>query len=56
MSELESLNRIAEKLRKAGATLPAPAPEGTIEGAMNVGLCISLMLVEEEIELMSQRM
>lgn len=38
--------RISGQLRKAGATLPAPAATGTIEGAMNHGLCIALVVVE----------
>ena len=37
---------IALQLRKSGATLPAPTPEGTIESAINSGLCISLCVVE----------
>lgn len=39
--------RISEQLRKAGATLPAPAATGTIEGAMNHGLCLALVVVEK---------
>lgn len=42
-----ALGSISESLRKAGATLPAPEPTGTIEGAMNGGLCIALCVVEE---------
>jgi hypothetical protein len=37
---------IALQLRKSGATLPAPAPKGTIESAINSGLCIALCVVE----------
>jgi len=54
MNELDALKRIETQLRNIGATLPAPQPTGTVEGAMNRGLCIALMLVIEEIELLSQ--
>lgn len=40
--------RIATQLRAAGATLPAPCPNGTIESAMNMGLCIALAIVEDK--------
>ena len=50
----EALNRIAEKLRLAGASLPAPEVTGTIEGAIVTGLCIALALVESEMETLTQ--
>ena len=50
----EALNRIAEKLRLAGASLPAPEVTGTIEGSIVTGLCIALALVEREIEALAQ--
>lgn len=46
--ELARLERVAVQLRKAGATLPAPEPTGTIESAMLTGLCIALAVVESE--------
>lgn len=45
-----ALHRVAEQLRGGGATLPAPAPNGTIESAMNTGMCIALAIVQQEIE------
>ena len=51
----EALNRIAEKLRLAGASLPAPEVTGTIEGSIVTGLCIALALVESEIETLAQQ-
>lgn len=45
----QPLQDVAQRLRNAGATLPAPAAGGTIESAMNHGLCIALALVEEAI-------
>ena len=46
----EALENIETSLRRAGATLPAPEPTGTIEGAMNAGLCIALCVVVAERE------
>lgn len=40
--------RLSSLLQKAGATIPAPPPTGTIEGAMNMGLCIALSLVDDD--------
>lgn len=45
----QQLIGVAQRLRDAGATLPAPQVGGTIESAMNHGLCIALALVEEAI-------
>lgn len=45
-----ALGNIESGLRKAGATLPAPEPTGTIEGSMNAGLCIALCVVVNERE------
>ena len=39
---------IARKLRQAGAKLPLPTPDGSIEGAMKAGLSIALLLIEED--------
>jgi hypothetical protein len=50
MLDLRTLEFIEQQLMIAGATLPAPAATGTIEGAMNNGLCIALMIVTAEIE------
>ena len=50
----EALKRVAEKLRRAGANLPAPEVTGTIEGSVVTGLCIALALVESEIEALAQ--
>jgi hypothetical protein len=50
----EALKRIAEKLRRAGASLPAPELTGTIEGSVVTGLCIALALVESETEALAQ--
>jgi hypothetical protein len=50
----EALDRIAEKLRRAGANLPAPEVTGTIEGSVVTGLCIALALVESETEALAQ--
>lgn len=36
----------AERLGKAGATLPAPDATGTVEGAVNTGLCVAMALVD----------
>jgi hypothetical protein len=44
--ELAALKEIARRLRKAGATIPAKNT-GTIEGAINNGLSIALLLVED---------
>ena len=49
-----ALENIENGLRKAGATLPAPVVTGTIEGAMNGGLCIALCLVVNERERAAQ--
>ena len=54
MTDKEALKRIAEKLRRAGASLPAPEVTGTIEGSVVTGLCIALALVETEIEALAQ--
>jgi hypothetical protein len=54
MSDKEALKRVAEKLRRAGANLPAPEVTGTIEGSIVTGLCIALLLVEIEIEALAQ--
>jgi hypothetical protein len=53
--EREALKQIAEKLRRAGATLPAPELTGTIEGSVVTGLCIALVLVESEIEALKEK-
>jgi hypothetical protein len=50
----EAFKRVAEKLRRAGASLPAPEVTGTIEGSVVTGLCIALALVEAEIEALAQ--
>jgi len=56
MSDKEALKRVAEKLRRAGASLPAPELTGTIEGSVVTGLCIALALVETEIEALADSM
>ncbi len=43
----DALRVIAERLRGAGANLPAPPITGTISGSMVTGLSIALALVEE---------
>lgn len=43
-----ALERVAEKLRRAGAILPAPPVNGTIEGSIVTGLCIALAVIEGE--------
>jgi len=43
-----ALERIADQLRRAGASLPAAPVESTVESAMRTGLSIALALVEEE--------
>ena len=45
----DALRVIAERLRGAGANLPAPPITGTIEGSMVTGLSIALALVEDAI-------
>ena len=50
----EALKRVAEKLRRTGASIPAPEVTGTIEGSVVTGLCIALALVEGEIEALAQ--
>jgi rRNA maturation endonuclease Nob1 len=50
----EALKRVAEKLRRTGASIPAPEVTGTIEGSVVTGLCIALALVETEIEALAQ--
>lgn len=45
----EALERVRDRLKAAGAVLPAPEPMGTTESAMLHGLCIALALVEEEL-------
>ena len=52
--EREALKRIAEKLRRAGASIPAPQVTGTIEGSVVSGLCVALAIVEGEIEALVQ--
>jgi hypothetical protein len=52
----EALKRVAEKLRRAGASIPAPEVTGTIEGSVVTGLCIALALVETEIEALADPM
>jgi hypothetical protein len=54
MTDKEAIKRIAEKLRRAGASIPAPQVTGTIEGSVVTGLCIALALVESEIEAVAQ--
>jgi hypothetical protein len=51
MSDLDkkTLEFIASELKRGGATIPAPQPTGTVEGAMKRGLCLALMIVEMEI-------
>lgn len=44
---MNALDRIAQKLRAAGASLPVES-KGTIESAMATGLSIALALVESE--------
>lgn len=50
---MENVNKqllnVAEKLKKAGAAVPAPQAGGTIESAMRHGLSIALVIVEEAI-------
>jgi hypothetical protein len=50
----EALKRVAEKLRRTGASIPAPEVTGTIEGPVVTGLCIALALVEGEIDALAQ--
>lgn len=45
----QQLQDVAQRLRNAGATLPAPPVAGTIESAMNHALCIALAVVEDAI-------
>jgi hypothetical protein len=52
--EHEALQRIAEKLRRAGANLPAPQIQGTIESCIVTGLSIALANVETEIETLAK--
>lgn len=42
----EALAGVAAKLRRAGADLPAPPIQGTIESAMCTGLSMALAFVE----------
>ena len=51
----EAMKRISDKLKKAGATLPAPQATGTIKGSMITGLCIALAIVEQEIEALAEQ-
>jgi len=51
---IEAMKRVAEKLRRAGASIPAPEVTGTIEGSVVTGLCIALALVESETEALAQ--
>jgi hypothetical protein len=52
--ERDVLKRIAGKLRRAGASIPAPQVTGTIEGSVVSGLCVALAIVEGEIEALAQ--
>jgi len=52
----EAFKRVAEKLRRAGASLPAPEVTGTIEGSVVTGLCIALALVESELDALADPM
>ena len=47
-SVAEERKRIADALRRAGASLPAPENKGTVESAMATGLSIALMIVCDE--------
>lgn len=44
---IKALERIAEKLKRAGARVPVET-KGTIESAMAAGLSMALVLIEEE--------
>jgi len=52
----EALKRISERLRRAGASLPAPdvTTTTTIKGYIDHGLCMALAIVETEIEALAQ--
>ena len=56
MTDKEAMKRIAEKLRRAGASIPAPEVTGTIEGSVVTGLCIALALVESELDALADPM
>ena len=56
MTDKEAIKRIAEKLRRAGASIPAPELTGTIEGSVVTGLCIALALVESELDALADPM
>jgi hypothetical protein len=45
-----TLTRVVEKLKRAGATLPAPEPKGSVESSMLGGLCVALAVVQQEVE------
>ena len=44
-----ALEGVSEKLKRAGASIPAPENKGTIESAITTGLSIALLLVDEAI-------
>lgn len=44
---VKELKEIAEKLKRAGASVPAPENKGTIESAIADGLSIGLLLVNK---------
>lgn len=50
-----ALQEVAEKLRRAGAAIPAPEHKGTIESAIQTGLSIALVLVEDAAAALSQQ-
>jgi hypothetical protein len=56
MTDKNAMKRVAEKLRRAGASLPAPEVTGTIEGSVVTGLCIALALVESELDALADPM
>lgn len=47
---IDALEWLEETLRRDGATLPAPPPEGTIESAMRTAVCVVLAIVVVELE------
>ena len=48
------LAKIADMLRSAGASVPAPENKGTIESAMATGLSIALCIIENEAAALAQ--